>query len=173
MVSDGRQFHHLLERHAREVRAWRRIEMRNGAEAAPLPVLGAIDESVPGGIAKDVAAGAVQVFRGEDGTRVVRSLEQVTACVVAAVESHRVEALEALHPAVQLFWFGSHDEVEVVPEEAPGEELPLVSLDDVIEKVKEQVTVSDVEKQPATAIPGGRDEMQVARRPDARRVRHC
>ena len=75
-------------------------------------------------------------------------------------------------PAMERLGFGPDDEVEVVAEEAPGEELPAEAENDVIEKIQEQLTVCDVEKDAAACVPGHRDHVNVALGPDAGGVRH-
>ena len=68
--------------------------------------------------------------------------------------------------------FGPDDEVEVVAEEAPGEELPAEPDNDVIEEVQEQITVCNVEKDVAACVPGHGDQVNLALGPEAGGVRH-
>jgi hypothetical protein len=49
------------------------------------------------------------------------------AAHVAAVEPHRVDAVQALHPARQLGLRRLDEEVEVVVEQVPGVHLPAVA----------------------------------------------
>ena len=55
-------------------------------------------------------------------------LEEVTGAHVAAVEPHRVQSVQPLHPLRELRLGGLNEEVEVVVEEDPGVELPAVAL---------------------------------------------
>ena len=59
-------------------------------------------------------------------------------------------------PARKRLRFGPDDEVEMVAEEAPGEELPLEARNDVIEKIQEQIAVGSVEEEAAARVPGRR-----------------
>ena len=68
-------------------------EARRGAEAAPLPVLGSLDEAMPRGVAKCVATGSVELLPGDDGPGVVRALEEHSTRVMSPVEAHRIDAL--------------------------------------------------------------------------------
>ena len=112
------------------------------------------------------------MFLGDDGARVVRALEEVPTRVMSPVEPHRVDALEAVHAAIERLGFGPNDEVEMVAEEAPGEELPAEARNDIIEEVQEQVAVGGVEEDAAARVPGHRDEVNVALGPEASGVRH-
>jgi hypothetical protein len=53
-------------------------------------------------------------------------LEEVADAVVAAVEADRVQAVQALHPGGELRLGRVNDEVEVVVEQAPDDEVPPV-----------------------------------------------
>ena len=127
---------------------------RRRAEAAPLPVLRSLDEAMPRAFLQGVAARAVEVFLGEDRSRVVRALEEVPTRVMAPVEPHRVHAFEALHPAMRAPPVRPERRMEMVAEEAPGEELPAEPDDDVIEEIQEQIAVGRVEEEAAARVPG-------------------
>ena len=62
--------------------------------------------------------------------------------------------------------------MEVVAEEAPGEEFPAEADNDVIEEIQEQIAVGDVEEDAAARVPGDRDQVNVALGPEAGGVRH-
>ena len=88
------------------------------------------------------------------------------------MESHRVHALEPSHAAIERTRFGSDDEVDVIAEEAPGEDLPLKVGNDLIEEIQEQFTVGGIEEEAATRVPGHGDQVDVAFGPEAGSVRH-
>jgi hypothetical protein len=69
----------------------------------------------------------------------------VADSVVAAVEAHRVDAVQALHPGRELRLRRVDKEVVVVVEQAPDGHLPAVALPDAAEELEPRCTVEIVE----------------------------
>jgi hypothetical protein len=73
-------------------------------------------------------------------------MEQVPFAVVAAIEGLGVEALQTLHPAVEVGLGCAHEKVEVVAHEAVREACPRPPADDVGEAVQESNAVPRVDE---------------------------
>ena len=91
------------------------------AVARPRPIPGRPAQTGSDGVLDDVPRHVPdQVVIVEHG-RAVPAMEQVALAVVAAVERLSVEALEALHAAVEIGAGGADEQVEVVPHQAVRE----------------------------------------------------
>ena len=77
--------------------------------------------------------------------RVEAALEEVAGAGVAAVEPHRVDAVEALHAARELGLRRLDEQVEVVVEEVPRVQLPAEPLRDVGEELEPGLAITVVE----------------------------
>jgi kynureninase len=73
------------------------------------------------------------------------SLKQVAGAGVAAVEAHRVDAVQALHPARQLRLDGLDEEVEVVVEQIPRVHSPAEPLGDVHEELEPGLSIAVIQ----------------------------
>jgi hypothetical protein len=69
----------------------------------------------------------------------------MAAAVVATVEAHRVQAVQALHPRRELRLRRLDEQVEVVVEEVPGVKLPAEPRLDVEEELEPGLAVEVVE----------------------------
>jgi hypothetical protein len=97
------------------------------AESAPRPAA----ETDSGRVVEDVGGDLVEVALIRDHAGLEAALEEVSGAVVAAVEAHRVQSVQALHPARELGLRGLDQQVEVVVEQHPGVQLPAESSLDI------------------------------------------
>lgn len=73
------------------------------------------------------------------------TLEEVPHPVVAAIEAHRVEAVEPMHPGGELRLRRADDEMEVVRHQRPDEHVPAKAKPDLAELSLPVVAVTRVE----------------------------
>ena len=73
------------------------------------------------------------------------ALEEMSDPVVAAVEAHRMEPVEPLHPARKLRLGRPDDDVQVIRHQRPGEYLPAKTLRDLAELAFPCVAVAHIE----------------------------
>jgi hypothetical protein len=77
--------------------------------------------------------------------RVEAALEEVSRACVPPVEPHRVEAVQALHPAGQLGLCRLDEQVEVVVEQIPRMQLPAVPPRDLAQQLEPGLAVTIVQ----------------------------
>jgi methyl coenzyme M reductase gamma subunit len=92
-----------------------------------------------------------------DHSRLEPVLVEVADPVVAAVEAHRVEAVQPLHPRRQLRLRRPDDQVEVVGHQRPDDRLPAVAPADLAEQTLPGIAIDGVEHDPAPLHAAHRD----------------
>lgn len=73
------------------------------------------------------------------------SLEEMTDAVVAAVESHRVQAVQSMHPSREVGLIRADQQVKVIRHQCPGVELPPVTKRHLPEEAHPGVGVEWIE----------------------------
>lgn len=132
-------------------------------ETAPRPAA----ETDSGRVVEDVTNDGVEVALVGDDSRLEAALEEVSGAVVAAVEAHRVQAVQALHPPRELGLRRLNQQVEMVVEQDPGVNLPAKATLDLDEQFVPGLAVKVIEDDrpllDATAdhvVPGGTRQLR-------------
>jgi len=121
----------------------------------------------------DVVGDVREVLVALENARVEAALEEMPRARVAAVEPHRVDAVEALHPAGKLRLRRLDEQVEVVVEQVPGVQLPAEPLRHVDEKREPGLSIAFVQDDRPLLHAAARDVVvRRARQLAARNPRH-
>jgi len=110
-------------------------------QTAPRPA----SETDSGRVVEDVTNEGVEVALVGDDSRLETTLEKMSGAVVATIEAHRVQAVQALHPARELGLRRLDQQVEVVVEQDPGVNLPAKATLDLDEQLVPGLAVKVVE----------------------------
>jgi len=122
----------------------------------------------------DVVSDVGEVVVAGQHPRVEAALEEMAGAGVAAVEPHRVDAVQALHPARELGLRRLDEQVEVVVEQVPGVQLPAGPPRDVDEQLEPRFAVAVVEDDgPLLHAAAGHVVVRRARQLAARDPRHA
>src|SRR3954468_12958085 len=111
------------------------------AAAAPRPAA----EADPCRVLVDVRDHGRKVVVTLEHPRFEAALEEVAGAGIAAVEQHRVDAVQPLHPARELRLGRLDEEVEVVVEQIPRVHLPAEPLGDVHQELEPRFPIPVVE----------------------------
>jgi hypothetical protein len=137
------------------------------------PAPGPAAEPDSGGVLVDVLGHGFEVPVALEHARLETALEKVSSAVVAAVEPHRMDGVQPLHPSREVGTSRLDQQVEVVVEQIPGVHLPAEPPSDVAEECVPRCPIAVVEHDPALldatadhVVPGG------ARQRTARDPRH-
>jgi hypothetical protein len=110
-------------------------------DAAPRPTV----QADAGRVVVDVLNEALEVLLLLDDAALEAALEEVADAVVAAVEPDRVEAVQPLHAGRQLRLCRVDEDVEVVVEQAPGDDVPAVLPRHAVEELEPRLAIEVVE----------------------------
>jgi len=99
-------------------------------QTAPRPA----SETDSGRVVEDVTNDGVKITLVGDDSRLKTALEEMSGAVVAAIEAHRVQAVQTLHPARELGLSRLDQQVEVVVEQDPRMNLPAKATLDLDEQ---------------------------------------
>jgi hypothetical protein len=122
----------------------------------------------------DVRGDVGEVVVARDHARVEAALEEVARAGVAAVEPHRVDAVQALQPARELRLRRLDEEMKVVVEQVPRVQLPAEPPRDVDEQLEPRFAIAVVEDdRPLLDAAAGHVVVRRARQLAARNPRHA
>jgi hypothetical protein len=122
----------------------------------------------------DIVGDAGEVIVGIEHARVEATLEEVAGARVAAVEPHRVDAVQALQPARELRLGRLDEQVEVVVEQIPRVQRPADPPRDVDEQLAPRFAIAVVEDdRPLLHSAAGHVVVRRARQLAARDPRHA
>ena len=113
----------------------------SGRETTPRPAA----QPDPGGVLVDVLGHVREMLVAVEHAGVEAALKEVAGACVAAVEAHRVDAVQALHPARELGLRRLDEQVEVVVEQVPRMEPPAEPLRHLDEQLEPRLAVAVVE----------------------------
>lgn len=102
-------------------------------------------ETHSGRVVEDVANDGVEVALVRDDAGLKSTLEEMSGAVVAAIEPHRVQTVQALHPSRELGLGRLEEQMEVVVEQDPGVNLPAEATLHVNEQLVPRLAVQVVD----------------------------
>jgi hypothetical protein len=141
-----------------------------GRQTTPRPAAQADARRVLVDVVGDAGEGVV----GVEHARVEAALEEVAGARVPAVEPHRVNAVQPLHPARQLRLRRLDEQVEVVVEQVPRVQLPAETPRHVDEQLEPRFAIAVVEDdRPLFHAAAGHVVVRRARQLAARDPRHA